>query len=103
MPERRYNFCPFCGKRLPKVYKREPNFCFFCGKKLKQNELKLIRKVQCTICYEIVDPNMHMTIICSFCGSNYHSTCVASWLHKYNACPMCQNIFLYPKKFLEKK
>ncbi|MFX1554074.1 MAG: RING finger domain-containing protein, partial [Promethearchaeota archaeon] len=56
------------------------------------------KKVQCIICHKMVDPNRHEIISCSYCGSMYHSTCVSSWLLKYNACPMCQNVFVFPHK-----
>ena len=100
MPERKLNFCPYCGKRLPKSNKEKMNFCCYCGKKLKQYKEKFTKRVQCTICHEITDPSKHLTIKCSYCGSIYHSTCVSTWLQKYNACPMCQNIFLFPNKVL---
>ncbi|NVM34245.1 MAG: hypothetical protein HWN81_01535 [Candidatus Lokiarchaeota archaeon] len=98
MSNKKFNFCPFCGNRLHKFDKNKTNFCCYCGKRLKIEKEKLKQKVQCTICYNIVDPNRHRTINCSFCGSKYHTTCVASWLLKYNACPMCQNVFLFPNK-----
>ena len=100
MPERFYNYCPYCGKKLVRLSKGMPNFCTFCGKKLKQDEKKRIKKVQCTICHSIVDPNIHKTIKCPYCGSIYHSVCVSNWLQKYNACPMCLNVFLFPNKVL---
>ncbi|MEE9379717.1 MAG: RING finger domain-containing protein [Candidatus Lokiarchaeia archaeon] len=98
MSNKRYNFCPFCGKRLLKFDKNKTNFCCYCGKKLKIEKEKLKQKVQCTICHIMIDPNKYKIIKCTFCGSMYHSTCVSSWLQKYNACPMCQNVFLFPNK-----
>ncbi|MFX0142229.1 MAG: RING finger domain-containing protein [Candidatus Hodarchaeota archaeon] len=100
MSERNYNFCPYCGKKLPQFIRYETNFCGFCGRRLKKNKENLIKKVQCIICHKPVDPNRHNTIKCSYCGSMYHSICVSSWLLKYNACPMCQNVFLFPNKII---
>ncbi|MFX1387005.1 MAG: hypothetical protein ACFE9M_07305, partial [Promethearchaeota archaeon] len=85
MNEKNFNFCPYCGKRLPKFNNYKTNYCCYCGKKLKKDTEKLIGQVQCTICHRIIDPNRNLTIICSYCGSVYHSTCVYSWLLKYNA------------------
>ncbi len=59
-----------------------------------------MKKAQCIICHKIVDPNRHKSIRCSYCGGLYHYKCVSSWLQKYNACPMCQNVFLYPNKII---
>lgn len=98
LSERIYNFCPKCGKKISKINVDKTNFCCFCGKKLKDKKTKLIRNVQCTICHKIVDLNRHKTIKCSYCGSIFHTTCVSSWLLKYNACPMCQNVFIFPNK-----
>ena len=101
MLERNYNYCPWCGKRLiPKPNKNMINYCCFCGKKLRNNTEKLMREVKCTICHKNVFPRRHKSIKCSYCGSIYHATCVSSWLLKYNACPMCQNVFLFPNKVL---
>ncbi|MFX0000817.1 MAG: hypothetical protein ACFE9Q_14185 [Candidatus Hodarchaeota archaeon] len=96
MSEKIINFCPYCGKRLPKYSKITTNFCCFCGRNLKNKKERLTHEVQCTICHKIVDLNRHKTIKCSFCESVYHSSCVSSWLLKYNACPMCQNVFIIP-------
>ena len=96
MTEKFYNFCPYCGKKLPKLNIEKLNFCSLCGKKLYKSK---IRKL-CTICHEKIKSEPTNVIKCSFCGSMYHLTCVSSWLLKYNACPMCQNVFLIPNKVL---
>lgn len=96
MPEKIYIYCPHCGKKLPKLTVEKLNYCSFCGSKLKLNKSE-VRK-SCTICHEKIKSDLTNVIKCSFCGSMYHSTCVSSWLLKYNACPMCQNIFLIPNK-----
>ena len=98
-----YNFCPYCGKRIPKFDKNKTNYCCFCGLKLIKRSNNTIKKVQCTVCHNFIDSNMNKTIKCTFCGSMYHSTCVSSWLQKYNACPMCQNVFIFPNKILNIK
>ena len=100
LSEKNYNYCPNCGRKLPKSNNNKLNYCQFCGKKLKTSKEILNRKVQCTICHKMVDPYRHKTIGCSYCGSLYHSTCVSPWLLKYNACPMCQNVFLFPSKII---
>ncbi|MFX1451684.1 MAG: hypothetical protein ACFFCM_12615 [Promethearchaeota archaeon] len=95
-----YNFCPYCGKKLPKSNIGKPNYCCYCGKKLSNKKDKSITKAHCTICHRIVDLHKHRIIRCSFCESLYHESCVTSWLEKYNACPMCQNVYLFPQKTL---
>jgi len=100
LPGRIYNFCPYCGKQLPRSDNGKTNFCSFCGKKLKKDHEKFLKKVQCTVCHQFINPSRQTTIKCSFCESIYHSTCVSSWLIKYNACPMCQNVFILPNKIL---
>jgi len=52
--------------------------------------------VSCTICHKFINFVKDKAIICPFCGSTYHYLCVAFWLSKYNACPLCQNHFLEP-------
>ena len=94
LPEKFYNFCPNCGKKLPKLNIDKLNFCSFCGRKLNKSKTRK----SCTICHERVITGPTKAIKCSFCGSMYHSTCVSSWLLKYNACPMCQNVFIFPNK-----
>ncbi|MFW9878268.1 MAG: RING finger domain-containing protein [Candidatus Thorarchaeota archaeon] len=98
MSEKNFNFCPYCGRKLPQSNK--VNYCCFCGENLKKSRLNLVRKIHCTICHEIINPNLYEAIVCPYCGSIYHSTCVSSWLFKYNACPLCQNVFIFPNKAL---
>ena len=100
LTEKSINFCPYCGKKIPKSYNYKTFYCCFCGKKFRYNEEDVAKKVQCIICHRIVDPNRHKNIRCPYCGSMYHLTCVSSWLLRYNACPMCQNAFLYPNKII---
>ncbi|UCC20097.1 MAG: hypothetical protein JSV62_02110 [Promethearchaeota archaeon] len=101
--EKIYNFCPYCGRKLPKSNKYKINYCCFCGKKVKNSQSNLIREIQCVICHKNIGPNLQKTITCSYCGSRYHSTCVSSWLFKYNACPLCQNVFIFPNNILTSK
>ncbi|MFX1366296.1 MAG: RING finger domain-containing protein [Promethearchaeota archaeon] len=98
MSEKILNFCPYCGRKLSEFNKDKIKYCCFCGKKLKNEKEKSITQVQCTICHIKIDPDKYKTIKCSFCGSTYHFRCVSSWLQNYNACPMCQNVFLFPNK-----
>ena len=71
------------------------NRCY-CGREFKKKKVNLYNKIQCTVCHEFIWPGRSRTIQCSFCGSQYHYSCVASWLTKHNSCPMCQNVFLKP-------
>ncbi|MBY8988880.1 MAG: hypothetical protein KGD61_10535 [Candidatus Lokiarchaeota archaeon] len=103
MPERVFNYCPNCGSKLLKSNKFKTNFCRFCGYKLKKTERNLQENVQCTICHEFISQRSTRIIKCSFCGSNYHNSCVHDWLARYNACPMCQNVFLNPNLVLSGK
>ena len=52
--------------------------------------------VQCTVCHKFINFANDQVITCPFCGSTYHYLCVASWLERFNSCPMCQNHFLEP-------
>ncbi|MFW9894200.1 MAG: RING finger domain-containing protein [Candidatus Thorarchaeota archaeon] len=52
--------------------------------------------VQCTVCHKQLNFAKDKVITCPFCGSTYHYLCVASWMERYNTCPMCQNHFLEP-------
>ncbi|MHA2008371.1 MAG: RING finger domain-containing protein [Promethearchaeota archaeon] len=95
------NYCPYCGKRIQGLNITHLNYCCFCGTKLKRNKELQKLKVQCTICHEHISPKINNIIKCSYCGSQYHSTCITSWLLKYNSCPMCLNVFLMPKSLYE--
>lgn len=90
------NFCPNCGGKLLQSGSSVNNYCLYCGSKLKRNNNSSIKAVGCTICHKSINDNDN-TIKCSFCESSYHYSCVANWLAKYNACPMCQNQFIIPK------
>ena len=98
------NYCPNCGKRLHNSHGSEAKFCRYCGHKLRIENKSRYNKVQCTICHKYISHEDLNTIKCSYCGSQYHESCVFSWLLKYNACPMCQNVFIFPnKKIIELK
>lgn len=96
------NYCPYCGKNL-KSSKYPINFCYYCGQKLKMEQKNLQEKVQCTVCHGYIWHGRGHTIQCSFCGSKFHYSCVASWLMTHNSCPMCQNVFLNPTVYLTEK
>ena len=69
--------------------------------KILTNRIKLRQgisdsDISCTVCHEFINFVKDKVIICPFCGSTYHYLCVAFWLSKYNACPLCQNHFLEP-------
>ena len=99
-----FNYCPYCGIKLSKTYSSEAKFCCYCGNILRYENKKAYSKVQCTICHKYISHEDLDTIKCSYCGSEYHSSCVSSWLLKYNACPMCQNVFIFPdRKLIELK
>ncbi len=104
MSGKAFNYCPHCGKKLPKTNGSKANFCCYCGRKLRNENKKTYTRIQCTICHKYISNEYINTIKCSYCGSQYHSSCVTSWLLKYNACPMCQNVFIFPdKKLIELK
>ena len=90
------NYCPYCGKKINELKISQLNYCCFCGTNLKKVR-SLQRGVQCTICHDFINPKKDKQIKCSFCGSQYHSNCITSWLLEYNSCPMCLNVFLMPK------
>lgn len=94
--EYKLNYCPYCGKKLGTYNGKQPNFCSRCGKKLKKSKNSLEGTVQCTICHKFIILGTKNIIKCSFCGSKFHYSCVASWLMEHNSCPMCQNVFLNP-------
>lgn len=96
----RLNFCPHCGKKLQGVYLTQLNYCCFCGSKLNEERRVLKSTVQCPICHKYIGLKGERKIKCSYCGSQYHSGCISSWLIKYNSCPVCLNEFLIPKSLL---
>ncbi|MHA1240008.1 MAG: RING finger domain-containing protein [Promethearchaeota archaeon] len=98
-----FNYCPNCGKKIQKSTSNVVNFCCYCGRKLKKKKLNSRDRIQCTVCHEFIWYGRSRTIKCSFCGSQYHYSCVSSWLTKYNSCPMCQNVFLNPNLVLSRK
>ncbi|MFX1487659.1 MAG: RING finger domain-containing protein [Promethearchaeota archaeon] len=90
-------FCPSCGKRLQGMNESQMNYCIFCGTKLRNNNKTLKLTSQCAICHEYVSLKKSDSLKCPFCGSEFHSTCINSWLLKYNSCPRCMTEFLMPK------
>ncbi|MHA1150090.1 MAG: hypothetical protein ACTSR8_17795 [Promethearchaeota archaeon] len=53
-------------------------------------------EVQCSVCHKYIDFANEKIIKCPFCENVFHYLCVAFWLSKYNACPVCNNQFLDP-------
>ncbi len=90
------NYCPYCGVRLRSLVDSEPNFCPMCGVRLIKRIKYGLNRIQCAICHEYVEINAKK-IICSFCGSTFHVSCVHRWILQYNSCPLCQNIYIIPK------
>lgn len=62
-----------------------------------------MKSVQCTVCHELILPRTTEIIKCSYCGSQYHYSCVYDWLARHNSCPMCQNVFLNPNLVISRK
>ena len=89
------NFCPYCGTRL-KIKNIEPNFCSHCGKDLRKMNKNATKQVQCAICHKYVEKENNK-IICPFCGSQFHLSCAHRWFLRFNACPLCQNRYLFPR------
>ena len=94
----KFRYCPYCGKQLQGLKVVQLNYCRFCGAKLKKHNKSSKLRVQCTICHDPINPERSSSIQCSFCDSQYHTTCITSWLLKYNSCPMCLNVYIMPKQ-----
>ena len=87
-------YCFNCGVKLPKIL---TNHCTNCGVKLiEEKEINLKPVDMCTVCHKPIY-NKNQSIICPYCDCKYHYSCVASWISKYNACPMCFNVYVSPK------
>ncbi|TFG15945.1 MAG: hypothetical protein EU531_07875 [Promethearchaeota archaeon] len=87
------NYCPYCGFNLQKY--KTPNFCSHCGRKLRKKPNYSPNRMQCGICHKYVELDDDC-ISCSFCGGKFHKYCVSRWILQYNACPICQNIYVIP-------
>jgi hypothetical protein len=90
------NYCPECGVKLGNS-SNQANFCPFCGSNLKVRERVLSKNIDCSVCHKKVFSSQN-SIKCSFCGATFHNNCVSSWLLQHNACPLCQNRFIIPKR-----
>ena len=55
---------------------------------------------KCIVCHKETEPENNEIIKCPFCESLSHPDCITAWLLTYNACPMCQNKFLFPNLML---
>ena len=62
--------------------------------------MRVVEKKQCIVCHKITEPENNKIITCPFCDSLSHLECISNWLLTYNACPRCQNKFLYPNLML---
>ena len=87
------NYCRYCGFNLKKY--KHPNYCSRCGKKLTQISNNSFNRIRCGICHKYVELHED-SILCSYCGSKFHKSCVTRWILQYNACPICQNKYLIP-------
>ena len=90
------NYCPDCGTKLGNL-SNIPNFCPFCGSNLRLRKKSELNSINCAVCHQKVDKNQN-SIKCAFCGSIFHYNCVSNWLLQHNACPLCQNRFVIPKR-----
>ena len=90
------NYCPHCGANLKNFINLKPNFCPKCGDRLIKKSKSSSNRIQCAICHEYVEINAKK-IICSYCGSTFHESCVRRWILNHNSCPLCQNIYIIPK------
>ena len=90
------NYCPYCGTHLKSLINLKPNYCPHCGEKLQERIKHGLNKIKCAICHEYVEIHAKK-IVCSYCGSTFHESCVHKWILKFNACPLCQNIYIIPK------
>jgi hypothetical protein len=89
------NYCPYCGFNLRKY--RNPNYCSHCGRKLRKTSKHYSKQVQCGICHKYIELNDN-SISCPYCGGKFHKHCVSLWISQYNACPICQNVYVIPNK-----
>ncbi len=100
----KFRYCPYCGKLIQGSNSSQLNYCRFCGIKLNINNSNFPNlKIQCTICHDPINLEKSSSIQCSFCDSQYHTTCITPWLLKYNSCPMCLNVFIMPKHLVFSK
>ncbi|TFF88621.1 MAG: hypothetical protein EU548_08615 [Promethearchaeota archaeon] len=89
------NFCPYCGVSFSKYKSIRLNYCPKCGEKL--TALSSIQdQVQCGICHQYIVFERNR-ISCSYCGNHFHYSCVGRWLMEHNACPICQNVYVFPR------
>jgi len=42
--------------------------------------------MECSICYEEISHDTHITA----CKHTFHASCLKSWLHHHQSCPMCR-------------
>ncbi len=69
----------------------------------ERNKSRIVKDgLSLIICYNMVHEESINAIKCVFCESLYHIKCVSEWLIKFNACPMCQNVFVVPRLMLVK-
>ena len=64
------------------------------GDYLKKHEQ--LENRQCVICRRIVNVVDDHFIKCNFCGTQMHYACIAMWIGKHNACPVCYNNYTIP-------
>lgn len=88
-------FCSNCGVKLIIYNEEKLNYCPYCGEFLSERLTNYRTMIKCTICHQNIEKS-DKTIVCSFCGSSYHYSCVSNWLTEHNSCPLCQNRFLNP-------
>ncbi|MEJ2252434.1 MAG: RING finger domain-containing protein [Candidatus Lokiarchaeota archaeon] len=93
--QKQVRFCTKCGVEFSVFVNYVPNFCPKCGHKVNSKKLQKY-ETKCLICHQPI-LNRQNSIECSYCSGKFHSSCVSPWLNHFNACPLCQNIYTYPK------
>ncbi|TFF88617.1 MAG: hypothetical protein EU550_00985 [Promethearchaeota archaeon] len=93
---RKINYCSKCGVKFSDFVNYVPNFCPNCGFQVVTKHTISNSNLKCLICHKHILKHQKV-IICSYCSSVFHYSCSAVWFNRHNACPLCQNVFLYPK------
>jgi hypothetical protein len=94
--KKKIKFCSKCGIKFSNFVDFIPNFCPNCGIEVFRIENNSPGVNKCLICHKPILSHQR-TIECSYCSGSFHYSCSAAWFNRHNACPFCQNVFLYPR------
>ena len=87
---------------LPNFFKNSKEINEILGKAIciKKNDIDLINKEECPICFEPFYYKKYKRKL-SCCSNTYHKTCIDKWLKKNSSCPNCRFDFLEKKDNIE--